>query len=118
MSAFVRLSTKLPGDPETNGVDAIADDLVEDPATIRYGIVWFDVSKITDEIDTGDNIPTIRVRRIEPLGLASRVDPAIAGAVAEAVEERTGRKAIPFEIVEVGDQDDPDQLTLDEAVGS
>jgi hypothetical protein len=115
MSAFVRLSTKLPGDPETNGVDALADVLVDDPATIRYAVVWFDVAKVTAETDTGDLIPTIRVRRIEPIGTAAHVDPAIADAVAAAVEDRTGRKAIPFAIVEVETTEavDPDQMTLD-----
>lgn len=115
MSAFVRLSSKLPGDPETNGVDAIAEALVGNPETIRYGVVWFDVVKVTEETDTGDNIPTIRVRRIEPLGQAKAVDPRIADVVAEAVEERTGRSAMPFEIVTVDHEEDPDQLTLDEA---
>lgn len=114
MSAFVRLSSKLPGDPETNGVDDLASDLVEDPATIRYGVVWFDVSKVTEETDSGDNIPTIRVRRIEPIGVARDVIPEIADAVAESVRVRLGREPIPFGIVEVADQDDPAQLTFDE----
>lgn len=114
MSAFVRLSTKMPGDPETNGVDDIADELVEDPATIRYAVVWFDVAKVTEETDTGDNIPTIRVRRIEPIGTARDVNPTIARVVAEAVEARTGRTPIPFELVTVGDQDDPAQLAFDD----
>lgn len=114
MSAFVKLASKLPGDPETNGVDNLVESLVDDPDTIRYAVVWFDCSKITDVTDTGDRIPTIRVRRIEPIGTASTVDPAIAQIVDDAVEARTGRKAIPFAIVEVGPGDDPDQLTIDD----
>jgi hypothetical protein len=114
MSAFVRLSSKLPGDPETNGVDSIADALVASPASIRYGVVWFDVSKVTEETDSGDNVPTIRVRRIEPLGIATGVDPRIAAVVAEAVQKRTGRAPMAFEIVEVDHETDPDQLTIDE----
>lgn len=114
MSAFVKLSTQLPGDPETNGVDALVDALVSDPRTIRYAVVWFDVSKVTEVTDTDENVPTIRVRRIEPIGVASHVAPEIAEVVAVAVEERTGRRAIPFEIVEVG-EGDPDQLTIEDA---
>jgi hypothetical protein len=111
MSAFVRLSSKLPGDPETNGVDALSDALVKDPARIRYGVVWFDAAKVTEDTDTGDVVPTMRVRRIEPIGEADAVLPEIARVVEDAVRARTGRAPIPFAIVEVGEED-PDQLSL------
>lgn len=111
MSAFVSLSSKLPGDVETNGVDHIADQLIKDPARIRYAIVWFDVAKTTEVTDTGEIVPTMRVRRIEPLGHADAVQPVIAEIVEEAVRARTGRAPIPFGIVEPTD-DDPDQLRL------
>jgi hypothetical protein len=111
MSAFVKLGSAMPGDPETNGVDALAATLIDNPDVIRYAVIWFDVSKITDLVDSHELIPTIRVRRIEPLGTADQVDPAIANAVAAAVEKRTGRKAIPFALVEVEGYD-PDQLSL------
>ena len=111
MSAFVSLSSKLPGDPEINGVDALADDLVKDPARIRYGVVWFDVVKVTEDTDSGDIVPTMRVRRIEPIGDADAVLPEIGAVVADAVRARTGRAPIPFGIVEVGEED-PDQLSL------
>lgn len=114
MSAFVRLSSKLPGDPETNGVDSIANDLVTDPSRIRYGVVWFDASRVVEDTDTGDVIPTLRIRRIEPLGRADQVDPEIRLIVESAVKARTGRAPIPFEIVEVGDEEDPDQYTIED----
>jgi len=112
MSAFVRLSSKLPGDVETNGVDALADALVKDPARIRYGVVWFDAAKVTEDTDSGDVIPTMRVRRIEPIGDADAVLPELATIVEDAVRARTGRSPIPFAIVEVDDDVDPDQLSL------
>lgn len=113
MSAFVKLASKLPGDPEINGVDAIVNELVNEPAEIRYAVVWFDCAKVTEDTDTGDHIPTIRVRRIEPIGMASHVLPEIADVVADAVQERTGRRAMPFGLVEVSAaDDDPDQLVL------
>lgn len=90
MSATVKLSAKLPGEPEINGVDSTVE-------------AHYDVAKVTHDVDLGTDVPTIRVRRIEPLGLVGDVPPAVRKAVAAAEEARTGRKAIPFEIVEVGE---------------
>ena len=117
MSAVCKLSSKMPGDPATNGVDSTVADLVDDPDTIRVGLVWYDVAKVTIDTDSGDHIPTIRVRRIEPVGTVGDVDERIADAVQAAIEKRTGRKAIPFSIVEVDDDGaygDPDQRTIDD----
>jgi len=123
MSAVVKLSAKMPGDPETNGVDSLADTLVreaEDGDTpLRVAVVWFDVSKVTLDTDSGEYVPTIRVRRVEPVGLLGDVDPGIRDAVQAAVEKRTGRKPIPFSIVEVdedGAYGDPAQLTIEDGV--
>lgn len=97
MSALVKLSSALPGDVDTNGVDDLADELVEDPATIRAAIVLYDVSKIVDNTDDGTRVPYLRVRRIESLGIASEVESTITDLVQKITEERTGRKPLPFE---------------------
>ena len=110
MSAVVKLSSKLPGDVEVNGVDQHVDSLVEDPKTLRIACVWFDVQKVTIDADTGTEIPTIRVRRIEPLGEADAVSTAIKKAVGEAMEARTGRTPLPFDIVEVTEERYSDPL--------
>lgn len=105
MSALVKLATKMPGDPETNGVDSIATQLVDDPDTLRCAIVWFDTSKVTIDTDSGD---------------VGAVDEGIVNAVQAAVEKRTGRKAIPFGLVEVsedGAYGDPQQITIDDLAG-
>jgi len=101
MSAVVKLSPKMPGDFEMNGLDSIAEELVEDPKTLRMGVVWFDTAKTTVDTDTGDHVPTIRFRRFEPLGEADTVSGQIREAVSAAIEKRTGRTPIPFDIVEV-----------------
>lgn len=103
MSATVKLSAKLPGEPEINGVDSTVEALLTDPELLRVAVVYYDVAKVTHDVDLGTDVPTIRVRRIEPLGLVGDVPPAVRKAVAAAEEARTGRKAIPFEIVEVGE---------------
>lgn len=123
MSAVVKLAAKMPGDPEVNGVDSLAPALVAEglgeakDKKLRVGLIWFDVAKVTTDGDSHDQVPTIRVRRIEPVGVVGDVDPAIVAAVEAAVERRTGRKAIPFGIVEVssdGAFGDPDQLAIDD----
>lgn len=114
MSALVKLSPKLPGDYETNGVDQIAADLVDEPAAVRIGIVWFDTARVIVDTDSDDHIPVVRIRRIEPLGLVEEASAAVRDAVQAAVQKRTGRTPIPFGLVEVDGGHDPDQLQLDE----
>lgn len=103
MSALVKLSAALPGDPEINGLDSWANHLEKYPEDLLVAVVYLDTKKVTVDTDTGDHVPTVRVRRIEPLGPVSGVSATVRKAVAAAEEERTGRKAIPFEIVQVGE---------------
>jgi hypothetical protein len=109
MSATVKLSSKLPGEIDINGVDYLVDDLVKDPEAIRVGVVFFDVVKVTSDIDSGADIPTIRVRRLEPIGTTEDAPKSIRDLVDQAVEKRTGRKALPFDQVEVLDDDPLDE---------
>lgn len=108
MSAVVKLSSKMPGDPETNGVDAQAVQLVDDPEQLRCAVIWYDAGKVTIDTDSGDHIPTIRVRRIEPIGNVEAVPSEVQRLVAEAVEKRTGRTPLPFDTAEVREELDYD----------
>lgn len=100
MSAVAKLRAKLPGDPDTNGLDAIAGDLLETPETVRCAFIWFDVSSITEDVATGDRVPTIEVRRLEPIGDAKAVPSEIREAVAAMADKRLGKQALPFDQVE------------------
>ena len=104
MSAVVKLGSKLPGDLEVNGLDQMAQELVANPKTLRAGFVLFDTVKVTDDTDTGDRIPTVRVRRFEPLGDADDISAELRAAYFKAVEKRTGKSALPLDIVEVVDE--------------
>ena len=104
MSVSVKLAAKLPGDLETNGLDAIADQLVKDPETIRLAVVWLDVSKVTVETDSHAHVPTVRVRRVEPIGDVGEVSDAIRALVDKAQSDRTGRDPIPLDLFEFEDQ--------------
>lgn len=93
----------MPGDPEINGLDAHRDDLLAAPEDMLVAIVYLDVSKVVIDTDSGDHVPTVRIRRIEPLGPINDVSKAVRDAMAKAETARTGRAALPFETVEVGE---------------
>lgn len=103
MSAIVKLSPKMPGDAEINGLDAHSAELLADPEAMLVAVVYLDVAKVIEDIDAGTRVPTVRIRRIEPLGAIADVPQAVRDAVAEAESERTGRSPIPFETVEAGE---------------
>lgn len=100
MSALVKLSSSLPGHEDTNGVDAIVGELIDDRRAIRVAIVHFDVAKVVEDTDSGDSQPVIRIRRFEPIGLVGDVPQEIRAAVLTAHEIRTGRPPLPFDAVE------------------
>lgn len=104
MSQKVKLSSKLEGNEETNGIDAIAGELVDNPDTIRVALVWLDVPSITVDTASGSHIPTVRVRRIEPLGDVDDVSKAIREVAAAAHEKRTGKTPLPFDVIDYADE--------------
>lgn len=114
MSAVVKLGSKLPGDFEVNGLDAQVDYLLDNPKDLMLAVVWLDVQKVTVDTDSGDHIPTVRVRRIEPIGAVGQVSEAVVKLVGDAFEERTGRKPIPMDIAEVTEERYSDTLPEDE----
>lgn len=113
MSAVVKLSSKLPGDAEINGLDSRAGWLEDNPDELLVCIAYVDTQKLTIDTDTGEHVPTVRIRRIEPLGTLPEVPTSVREALAAAEEKRTGRSALPFEIVEVGEHAYGDELPED-----
>lgn len=110
MSAVVKLSSAMPGDFETNGLDQHVDWLLDNPKDLMVCAVWIDVKSVIVDTDSGDHIPTVRVRRIEPLGEVGAVSEKIREAIQDAVEKRTGRTPIPFDIAEVTEERYSDTL--------
>lgn len=92
---MTKLAANLPKG-EANGLVAIARDLVEDPHEVHAVIALVDCKKTTTDNDTGEVIPTARIRRIEvvtgeDLGLVER-------AIRRALEKRTGATTLPIEL--------------------
>lgn len=108
MSAIVKLAARLPGDAEINGLDSIRDQLLEEPSRLAVALVWFDVARVTHDTDSGTDVPTVRVRRVEPVGTLEQTPTHLQKLAEELFEKRTGRRALPFDIV-VGDQDADDE---------
>lgn len=108
MSNTVKLSSKLPGNEEINGIDSIVGALLDEPDLIRVGVVFFDVPTVTKNVDSGIDVPTVRVRRLEPVGTINDVPKALRTIVDNAMEARTGRKPLPFDSVEPLTLDEPD----------
>ena len=93
MSAELKLSSKLPADPAINGMDSMAAALAANPKTIVCALVWLDVAKVESYPDV---VPTVRVRKIEPLGAPADVPPSVVELAQHREALRTGREPLPF----------------------
>lgn len=94
MSALVRLSSRLPGEIEVNGLDALVEHFTHWDGPI-CSIVWLETEKVTrgrDQID----VPTVVIARIEPIGTLDQVPTDVVNLVARLYEARVGRAALPF----------------------
>jgi hypothetical protein len=91
-----KLSSSLP-QGEANGLAAIAAGLVNTPETVHVVIALVDCSKITTNVDSGDVLPTARVRRIEAI-----TDPEDGHRLRQLLrrqyERRTGKTVLPFDL--------------------
>ena len=82
---------------EANGLESLARDLLDNPESVHVIIGLVDCAKITQDIDAGDLEPTARFRRIEVI----RQDkPRMLLLLRRAMEERTGRTVLPFDLEE------------------
>lgn len=93
----VKLAGALP--PGTaNGLAYIVDDLVQDPQGFHVALVVLDCSQTTVKTDTGEVVPTARVRRIMPI-LDADI-PTAQRMLERAVEKHSGQTMLPFELEE------------------
>ncbi len=95
------LSGKLPAG-DGDGLSAIVDELIAEgtgaaPRKIHVAICMVDCVKVTTNADTGETVPTARVRRIEVIHEVD--DMVIAeGLMRRALDQRTGREALPYNL--------------------
>jgi hypothetical protein len=106
--APITLAGNLPADDKYNGVAPIEEDLLADPRRIRHAVVAFDVMSWKHDVDTGRDVPTVRVRSIEPADGDDAEE--VAKLLARLQERRLG--TLPFHAAdEDGDGPAPDPDT-------
>jgi hypothetical protein len=99
--APITLAGNLPADAKYNGIAPIEEALLADPKRIRHAVIAFDVMSWKHDVDTGRDVPTVRVRWIEPADGDS-----LAKELERLSEDRLG--ALPLSSATDGDGPDPD----------
>jgi len=91
----IKIAGKLPKYPDRNGLDTLLHAFLHDPGTPRLAVIVLETSKITDDLENLDKIPTLAIRAIEPIGGddAGRLRAMLQRAHAE----RTGNLELPAE---------------------
>lgn len=111
----VTLSGKLPKDA-SNGIGAIAAQLAADPENVHVVIALVDCSKLTTDVDTGETLPTARIRAIEAFP-GPTLDAAEARRLwRRAMDRRNGQIELPIEVeraLDALEPADPDPETPD-----
>lgn len=93
-SAF--LSGRLPAG-EANGLAAIVRDLIDDPTRVHVLVVLADCTRVTRLVESGDTVPTVRVRRVEAI-TATDDQQSLRRLLMREYERRTGQTVLPLEL--------------------
>ena len=93
----IKLASALPKG-SANGLDPIVMNLVQEPDRFQVVLAIVDCKEITTDTDTGEVIPTMRIRRIEAITGLDK--PQASRLLRRATERRTGRTELPFEVEE------------------
>ena len=89
----IKITGTLPkGD--ANGAAAIASDLIAEPHRFKVLLMIVDCKKVTTDHDSGEQVPTARIRRIEPV-LPQDLTTA-EQIMRRSLEHRTGRVVLPL----------------------
>lgn len=104
----VRMSGAMP-EGERNGLAALAHALIEAPDEVRVCVVLIDAVKLTTNVSSGDVVPTVRVRAIEPITAHETDANELRRLMRRAYERRTGQVELPLEI-----ERELDSLNLEE----
>lgn len=94
---MTKLAPALPkGD--SNGLNALARQLINTPEDIHVVVALVDCKSITTDVDTGDIEPTARIRRVEVISEDDKA--TVALMLRRALERRTGKTVLPFDLEE------------------
>jgi hypothetical protein len=90
-----RLAGNLPKG-ESNGLQALARQLVDTPEKVHAVLLLVDCKKISTDIDSGDIEPTARIRRVE--AVLAEDYPVAQRMIRRALEKRTGKTVLPYDL--------------------
>lgn len=93
----IRFSGAMPKG-ERNGLTSLAHSLSAEPETVRVAVVLLDAVKLTTDVGTGDVVPTIRIRAIEPISAHETDAAELQRLMRRAFERRTGQPELPLEM--------------------
>lgn len=96
MTAAAFLSGRLPAG-EANGLAAIVRELVDDPTRVHTLVVLADCVRVTQLVESGDTVPTIRIRRVEAI-TAPDDQEGLRRLLMREFERRTGQAVLPLEL--------------------
>lgn len=92
---MTKFSSTLPKG-EANGLTSIHNQLLANPKGTHLIVGVVDVKTITTDVDTGDQVATVRFRRVEPIA-PQDADEAVR-LMQRGTERRTGATMLPIEI--------------------
>lgn len=93
----IKLASALPKGT-ANGLGTILMDLVRHPDRFKVVLAIVDTKELSTNTDTGEVVPTMRIRRIEAVtGLDL---PAARLIMERTLERRTGRVALPLDLAD------------------
>jgi hypothetical protein len=93
----VKISGTLPTD-DRNGLGPIARPLVDDPESVHVVVALVSCKTITTDIDSGDVVPTARIRAIEAFTAQTADAKELRRLWRRQMERRTGQVELPLEI--------------------
>lgn len=92
---MTKFSSALPAG-DANGLTSLSNKLIRNPKGTHIIVGVIDVKSITTDIDSGDQVATVRFRRVEAIH-EEDADHALR-MLARGVERRTGATMLPIEI--------------------
>lgn len=104
----MKLTASLPKD-DRNGLYTLAGHVLREPAKKHVIVALVDAKEITTDVDTGAEIPTLRIHAIEGFPRESGIGRELRRIWREAWEDRTGNAALPLDIRDGTDPDPDDE---------
>lgn len=92
-----KLSSSLPAD-DRNGLGALARALIDHPEEVHVMVALVDCKSITTDVDSGDVVPTARIRAVEAFTSQTADAKELRRLWRRQLERRTGQVELPLEL--------------------